>query len=250
MMLKLIACNVFLREACHCVARAPHIFDIEFTELGDHIHSDSLRTQLQARIDAASKARPYDAILLLFGICGNSTVGLEARTIPLILPRAHDCCTLLLGSRERFKEHFQDAPSTPFSSAGYMERGEYYLRTNEGDQQVHYGDAYAEYVRQYGEENAKYIWESMHPPLPEGMEEKAVFIDLPETAALGYAEKFKTRAEADGKRVLLLDGSLRLIRDLIDGRWNEADFLRVPPGHKIAGLYDWTHIVQAVPTAP
>lgn len=249
MFLKLIACNVFLREACYCLARSPHIFDVEFTELGDHIHSDRLRENLQARIDAASQARPYDAILLLFGICGNATVGLHARQIPLVIPRAHDCCTVLLGSRSLFQTHFKDAPSTPFSSSGYMERGDYYLRTNEGGQQVHYGDAYAEYVRQYGEENAQYIWESMHPELPPELEQKAVFIDIPETAALGYAEQFKTRAEADGKKFLLLNGSLRLIRNLIDGAWEAEDFLRVPPQHKIAGLYDWTQIVQAVPAS-
>lgn len=247
MFLKLISCNVFLREACHCLARSPHVFDIEFTELGDHVQSDRLQSNLQTRIDAASKARPYDAILLLFGICGNATVGLQARNIPLVLPRAHDCCTLLLGSRELFKTHFQDAPSTPFSSTGYMERGDYYLRTNDGDQQVHYGDAYAEYVQQYGEDNAKYIWESMHPQLPEDLEHKAVFIDLPETSALGYADKFRVQAEADGKKLQVLNGSLHLIKNLIDGAWSEEDFLQVPAGHKIAGLYDWTHIVQAVP---
>ena len=87
----------------------------------------------------------------------------------------------------------------------------------------------------------------MHPQLPPELEHKAVFIDLPETADLGYAAQFKARAEADGKPFLLLNGSLRLIKNLIDGAWPEDDFLRVPPHHKIAGLYDWVQIVQAVP---
>ena len=89
--------------------------------------------------------------------------GLAGRKTKLVLPRAHDCCTILLGSKERFQEHFQDNPSTPFSSVGYLERGSYYLRTEGGDRQIQYGDQFAALVEQYGEDNAKYIWESMHP---------------------------------------------------------------------------------------
>ena len=245
MKLKLIACNVFMREACHCIARSPHIIDVEFTELGDHVRPETLRAGLQARVDAAeASAKDYDAILLLFGICGNSTIGLTARKTRVVIPRAHDCCSILLGSKERFREHFADNPSMPFSSAGYIERGEYYLRVEEGENRVHYGDAYAEYVKQYGEENAKFIWESMHPEHPE-LGNKAVFIDLPETAALGYADRFREKAEADGKQVVRLEGSLRIIHDLIFGQWDPETFLTLNPGQKAAGVYDWAEIVRA-----
>lgn len=248
MNLKLIACNVFFREACHCLARSSHRVDVEFTELGDHIHSDTLRGKLQALIDAASASeRKYDAILILFGICGNATVGLKARQVPLVVPRAHDCCTILLGSRELFRRHFQDNPSTPFSSTGYFERGNYYLRTEEGGSVIHYGDAYAEYVSQYGEENARYIWETMHPTVPPELQDRAVFIDLPETAALGYAEQFKAKAEAEGKTYVCLQGNLRLIESLINGQWNSEDFLIVPPQEQIVGIYDWSEIIRSQP---
>lgn len=247
MRLKLIACNVFMREACVAVAESPHVIDVEFTELGEHIHSATLRGRLQGLVDAADAApTPYEGVLLLFGICGNATVGLEARRAPLVVPRAHDCCTILLGSRARFREHFGDNPSMPFSSSGYMERGEYYLRVEEGDGKVHYGDAYAAYVEQYGEENAKYIWETMHPAHPE-LESKAFFIDVPETAHLGHAAAFRARAEADGKTCVCLPGDLRLVRDLAAGRWGADDFLVVPPGHRVAGVYDWTQVIKAEP---
>ena len=245
MRLKLIACNVFLREACLCVARSPHLIDPEFTELGEHVHPETLRASLQARIDAAeASGKNYDAILLLFGLCGNAGVGLVARNTRLVLPRAHDCCTILLGSRARFKEQFGENPSQPFSSSGYFERGDYYLRVEDGETKMHFGDGYAALVEQYGEDNAKFIWESMHPALPE-TENKAVFIDLPETAALGYADQFKAKVEADGKKYVRLEGSLTLIRQLIDGVWDPADFLVMEPGHKTVGVYDWTEIVRA-----
>lgn len=245
MIVKLIACNVFTRELCLAVAESPHVVDMEFTELGEHVHPDTLRASLQARIDAAGRlGKRFDAILLGFGVCGNATIGLQAREIPLVLPRAHDCCTVLLGSRQRFQEHFKDNPSTPFSSAGYMERGEYFLRKVDGSEQVLYGDVYKTYVEQYGEENARFIMESMHPKA-EGMDSRAVFIDVPELRPLGYEARFRQKAETEGLRVDTLPGDLALLRKLVAGTWTPGEFLVVQPGQSIKGVYDWDEIVRA-----
>ena len=245
MLFKMIACNVFMREVCHAVARTPHIIDVEFTELGEHVHSETLRAVIQARIDAVeTSSKRYDAILLAYGLCGNSTVGLQARSIQMVVPRAHDCCTILLGSRETFKTHFQDNPSMPFSSAGYVERGEYYFRQEGGAGKVYYGDQYAAYVEQYGEENAKFIMETMKPCHPE-WGNKVVFVDLPETAHLGYWQKFQEKATAEGKDCARIEGSLKLVENLVFGAWSAEDFLVVLPGQKIAGVYDWDKVVRA-----
>jgi uncharacterized protein (UPF0262 family) len=56
MVLKLIACEVFYREACSCVASSPHRVDVEFTPKGAHDRSDTLRELLQGKIDAADGA--------------------------------------------------------------------------------------------------------------------------------------------------------------------------------------------------
>ena len=242
---RLIACNIFQREACACVARSPHVVDVDFLELGEHARPDNLRTLLQARIDAAAECtRNYDAILLLFGLCGNSAVGVQARSTQLIIPRAHDCCTILLGSRQRFVEHFGAAPSTPFSSSGYLERGEYFLRTNEdGAATVSMGDGYKQLVEQYGEEDAKFIWDEMHPKHDQNL--KAVFIDLPQTAHLNHAARFQEKVAEAGKEYVHLDGDIRLIRDLINGQWNDREYLIVPPGRTIEGVYDHDQVIRA-----
>ena len=246
---RLIACNIFQREACACVARTPHVVDIDFLELGEHARPNSLRELLQARIDAASEsARDYEAILLLFGLCGNAGVGLVARGTQLVMPRAHDCATILLGSRAAFKRDFGENPSQGFSSNGYLDRGEYFLRQAEENARVFaYGDAFVELVKQYGEENARYVWETMHPVHPGN--ERAVFIRMPGIDDSWHAERFRVQAEATGKHCDELTGDLRLIAALVEGRWDPTEFLVVPPGQQTAGVYDWEEIVRAQPVA-
>ncbi len=245
--LRVIACNLFWRELCWCAARTPNLLDIEFVELGEHAQPNRLRERLQERITAAeNEDKAYDAILLAFGLCGNATVGLRSARTPLILPRAHDCATLLLGSREIFRKHFADNPSRGFSSSGYMERGDYFLRTDEaGGTRVQPGDEYAAYVAQYGEENARYLMETLNPAHAAGDDTSAIFIEIPETRGAGALERFLEKAQAAGKTALVLPGNLRLIRMLLDGEWPEAEFLTAPAGQAIAGVYDWDRIVKA-----
>ncbi len=248
MLLKLICCNVFLREACLAIGHSPHVVDPEFLELGEHLRPDRLRHALQDRIDVSEQsAKQYDAILLLYGLCGNATVGLRAAKTQLVIPRAHDCCTILLGSKQRFQEHFGDNPSRAFGSVGYLERGSYFVRTDLGDGQIRYGDQFAALVEQYGEDNARYIWESMHPANLEAENEQVAFIDMPETAELGARERFCEKAAAEGKECLHLEGSLNLIRMLLHGQWHTEDFLIVQPNERTAGVDDWQEVIRAEP---
>jgi hypothetical protein len=108
---------------------------------------------------------------------------------------------------------------------------------------------YEDYVHLYGEENAKYIMEtlttSQENALTDGKDDRIVFVDTPELSHLGFAEMAKAQAEGAGKRFVKINGSTRLIRCLINGEWNDEDFLVLHPGEKIGGVYDWDRIVKA-----
>jgi hypothetical protein len=243
MVLKLIACEVFYREVCLCVGTSPHRVDLEFTEKNAHERTDFLRSLVQSKIDAAeSGSVAYDAILLGFGLCGNGVLGAAAKKTPIVLPRAHDCCTLFLGSRRAFKEHFSDTPSLPFSSVGYMERGGTWVHDASAIQVPGLDKTYEEYAAQYGAENAKYIMETL---TASRQNNQIVFIDVPELSHLGFAEKAKAEASASGREFVLLPGDMRLIRKLVHGDWDAEEFLVVKPGQKIGGVYDWDEIVRA-----
>jgi hypothetical protein len=242
---KLIACDVLTREVCHCVARSPHTVDVEFTEKGQHEDSDRLRLLLQQKIDrTAEKGTPYDAILLAYGLCGNATVQLEARNTRLVLPRAHDCCTIYLGSRQRFRELFADNPSRPFSSAGYMERGDSYLHDGDTGRLLGLDRSYEDFVAQYGEENAEYIMETLTLSRDANTDDKVIYIDVPETSREEYASLCRENAEKEGRQFLRVDGDIRLICKLVEGSWSSAEFLIVEPGQRTRAVYDWEEIIR------
>jgi len=244
MKLKLIACEVFTREIGLCAANSPHTISIEFTPKNAHDNADNLRHILQDKINNAEKEN-YDAILLGIGLCGNSTAGIEAGTTKIIIPRAHDCCAIFLGSRHKFKEVFENRPSTPFTSVGYMERGSSLMHdasqfaADSGLQQ-----SLEDYIEIYGEESGKYLWDSLHQNT-EDQNKDIIYIEIPELEHLGFAEKAKKWAQENNKNFIKETGSITIIRKLLSGDWDEEEFLTVKPGEKIDPVYDWNKIIQA-----
>jgi len=243
----IIACNVFFREICLCAARSPHVLDLHFTEKGDHEDPNRLRSIIGDRIaEAEESGKAYDALLLGYGLCGNSLAGVGSGIFPLVIPRAHDCCTVFLGSTARFREHFGDNPSRPFTSSGYRERGASRLNTSETRRFLGLDKSYEEYVALYGEENARYIMETLAPAREEGDGEELVFIDVPETSFTGHAELCRKAAEEAGKDFVRLEGDIRILRSLVDCVWDPAACLVLSPGETISPVYDWNEIVRAV----
>lgn len=247
MYLKLIACDVFTREVCNCVAQSSHAIDLEFTPKGAHDDPHRLQTLLQEKINAAHESdKNYDAIALCLGLCGNATTGLTSPGTPLVIPRAHDCCTILLGSKERFKQLFEDRPSTPFSSTGYMEHGtdDYMRETDFIRKQMGMDMSYDDCVRQYGKENAKFIWQTLYPEKSQEEQSEIVFIEMRELPDTNLAEQCRKKALAEGRKFEKIDGSLKLIRQLVFGEWNKDDFLIVRKGESIKGIYDWNTVIS------
>ncbi|OGF44470.1 MAG: hypothetical protein A2231_10595 [Candidatus Firestonebacteria bacterium RIFOXYA2_FULL_40_8] len=238
MRLKLIACEVFHREILHFVSKSKNIVDVEFLEKGLHDKSEILRKKLQEKIDESSSVKTkYEAILLAYGLCGNSSAGVKAGTVQVVIPRVHDCAGFLLGSNKRYMEYFKDNLSQPFTSAGYMERGDSMFREGESDMKVAGTQGtYEDFVKMYGEENAKFIMDSLNPKTHNS---SIVFIESEITKHLGYAGKTKDHAEKESLKYIEYQADLKLLEDLISGNWADtARFLVVPPGKEIKPSYD------------
>jgi len=239
MRLKLISCEIFFREFCMCVARSPHTVDIEFLPKGLHdIGCEDMRRRLQAAVDQVEQ-RQYDALLLGYGLCNNGIVGLSAQSIPLVVPRAHDCITLFLGSAARYMDYFQNRPGVYFKTTGWIERGE-----ADGElgqlalgQKLGLKQTYEEMVAKYGEDNARYLWEEFGKNLARHYHQYT-FIEMGVEPDGSFEQRSREEAAARGWAFEKLAGDIGMIQRLVNGEWDPKEFLVVPPGQRIGASYD------------
>ena len=237
MRLLAIVCEVVAREFYLAAAGAEPVVDIKLLTQGLHDRGqERMRAIIQDEIDAADAAR-YDAVVLGYGLCSNGTEGIVARETPLVIPRAHDCITLLLGSRARYAEEFASTPGTYYYSAGWCERDKENMGPREPGIMDSMGlsGSYEEYVDRYGEENAKYIIEQIRGGLR--YYDRLAFIEM----GLGGEEEARkeagARAARERWRFEVMKGDISLIKKLLSGEWDD-DFVALEPGQALAASHD------------
>lgn len=234
---RLISCEVLYREMCAAIARSPHAVDIEFLPKGlhDSPSADMLRT-VQSLVDRAGE-RAYDAVLLGYGLCGNGLAGLTARTIPVVLPRAHDCITLFLGAKERYLDYFNQHPGVYFKTTGWIERG-----GSEGElsqlslHRIGFGLSLAEMAAKYGEENARFLIEQQNSYKLKYSQ--FTFIEMGVEPDDRFERCTREEAARRGWRFEKIRGDMSLIESLVNGDWPPDRFLVVPPGQRVVASYN------------
>jgi hypothetical protein len=236
MRILLIGCEVILRELCDAILRSPHVVDARFLTKGLHDRgARAMREGVQAAIDQAeAHAEKYDAIALGYGLCGNGLAGVQARSVPLVLPRAHDCITLLMGSRTRFEGYFRDHPGVYYRSTGWVERGgdlEPLARTETG-----MGSTLDALVERYGEDNGRFLYEEL--TRYRQTYRQLTFIETGLEPDARFEAAARAEAAEKGWRFEKVSGDLELFRGLLSGSWDESRYLVVPPGHRIAARPD------------
>jgi hypothetical protein len=235
MRVKFIGCEVFVRSACAAIAESKLSITPMFFEKNKHEKAELVRDAVQGEIDAAEEVQGegYDAIAIGYGLCGNGLDGVAARSIPLIIPRAHDCCTLFLGSRAKFIEHFGDNPSSEWTSAGFMERGVGEMRESETGKALGLDMSKEDMIAQYGEDNVEYLLSFIK------VEEvkEYIYISTDDPMDKFFMSDIVEKANSEGKPCKVIEGSTRLIAKLLIGEWDE-EFLIVPPGHRVKAVYD------------
>lgn len=236
MKIKALTCNALARPTYWCAAQSPHIVDVELLQFGLHNQPNNLRSLLQEKINASSG---YDAIALVYGLCGQATAGLSAGSVPVVITRCHDCITLFLGSRDRYNDQFYNYPGTYWYSQDYIERaepGNTALAIGSGaDGGSGIQGTYEEYVQKYGADNASYLMEIMGAW--QQHYKRAAYLDM----RIGDNSSVSVTAQAEAaRRGWTFDrviGDLVLIRRLLWGDWDQHDYLIVQPGQQIRMTY-------------
>ena len=234
MRLKLISCEVLFREMCDACAHAPHQVDPEFLPKGLHyLGRKPMASKLQEAVDRTPEG-VYDAILLGYGLCGNGLDGLTARHTRLVLPRAHDCIALLMGSRERYQQYFEQNPGTYYRSTGWLERGQGLQQLTHDT--MGFDESLEDMIRKYGEDNGRYLYEEL--TRYQSQYSRLTFIETGLEAGGKFVGESVAEAKEKGWTFERLTGDLAWLRRLVDGEWPEAGFVIAGPGQRIVASYD------------
>ncbi len=225
MRLQFITCKVMQKEAYFCAARSRNVVDVVLMEQGLHDEPQRLRSEVQKALDNTCdiQGRPYDASLLGYGLCSNGIVGLSAK-IPVVVPRGHDCITLLLGSKDRYQQYFDSHRGVYWYSAGWIESGKQ-------PSEERYQTLLREYKAKYGDENAQYLMEVEQGWIKEY--NWAAYIDWGLVDSDQYRNYTKRCAEFLNWNYDELQGDPGLMQKFVDGQWDDGEFLVVKPGQQI-----------------
>ena len=90
-----LACAVFRAELDLLAPPGAHVIYLrQSLHRTPHVMAEAIQTELD-RIDPGS----VDKVVLAYGLCSNGIVGVKATRGKLLVPRAHDCIALFLGSK-------------------------------------------------------------------------------------------------------------------------------------------------------
>lgn len=214
-------CAVLEQEVEHFARDIDHIIHIEQMPQGLHNDPPRLQRDLQRTINRVEDFTDAEVIVLVYGLCCRGTEGVRTKRCKLVIARAHDCITLLLGCKQKYADYVRDHPGTYWYSPGWNKH-----HTPPGKQR--YDLLYEQYRDQFGEDNAEYLmqteqhWFSTY--------DRATYVDL--TIGATDEDVQFTRDCADWLKWNFdhQRGDPELLKALIEGDWDDERFIVVRPG--------------------
>ena len=191
--------------------------DVTFLDYGLHLIPKNLRATVQKTIN--SVADP-SLIVLGYGLCGNGLNGIEAGQHTLLVPRADDCISILMGSYDTYLKEFNDNPGTYYLTKGWLESGSDPLKE------------YQNMVEKYGAETAEWLMDEQYQNY-----KRLVLIAHTQEDLEVYrprAREVATYCERWGMQYSELVGSDAYVGGLVKAittvQESNDDFLLIPPG--------------------
>ncbi len=225
-----IGCAVLAIDIQQVAEKKGLTVSTRFLEAGLHNKPAELKRKLQAAIDSASRKDQYDRIAIGYGVCGLGTVGIQARSVPLVIPNAHDCIAMFLGSNNAYNREFARYPGTYYFSAGWcaeksQPRSSRQRKAWMGDREVTFEALEEQYGREHADTVMSFLssWQKNY--------QRAVFIDTGAPHKEKYARDAVEMAKKYGWKHEIISGDLRLLEILLTAGQTSDDVLVVPPGY-------------------
>jgi hypothetical protein len=232
-----ITCAVLEDEIALHGAGLANVVAVHRMEQGLHNDPPLLRVRLQQAIDEVETAHPdAEVIVLGYGLCSRGTEGVKTRRCRLVIARAHDCITHLLGSKERYAEYVKQNPGTYWYSPGWNKH-----HIPPGKER--YERYRAEYVAKYGEDNADYLMEQEQHWFK--TYNNAAFVHLDAGDVEKQLAHTKDCADWLGWKCDCQKGDPSLLKALLTGPWDSDRFLVLNPGQTFRMVAD-ERVVEAV----
>jgi hypothetical protein len=221
----IVLCQVLELEIDHFAAEAGHVVHIARLEQGLHNEPAKLQRKVQETIDAIERDTAAEYVVLGYGLCSRGTEKLRCRRCHLVVPRAHDCITLLLGDKDRYTQYVAQHPGTYWYSPGWIKH-----HLPPGPERAE--AMFREYCEKYGEDNARFLIETeqqWHRNY-----DRATYVDVGGLGATPEDVAYTRRcAEWLGWNFDQQQGDPTLVQELVEGPWDAARFLVVPPGKSL-----------------
>lgn len=182
--------------------------NVKWIESGLHNYTQKLHDRLQQAIDEITDC---DRVILVFGRCGDSVQNLKNGDFEMIVPKAEDCISLLMGSNERRRDYSKE------HAAYYLTEG--WLR---GERNIWVEYLYS--VEKYGEETAKSIAKMMYCNY-----RTLALLDTGIDPIGELMEKTREIEETLDLKREVVPAELSYIRELLTGPWGAERYEIVPP---------------------
>ncbi len=209
MKLKVFACSTLADEIQKIL---PPNIALELLPYALHREPQKLQNELQQRIDADTE---HDTLLFGYGLCSYGVVNLHSERHTLVIPRVHDCISILMGSRQIYDIEFQKSPGSIYLSKGWIDQGAEPLAE------------FKRYAETFGDENAQWMIDTQYSNY-----KRVVFIDT----EVGNSEELANYSSEVAKYIKVdyqeQQGSSRLLEKLIQGDWDQ-EFVVTPPGRMV-----------------
>ena len=237
MRIHIIACRIFNRELSYLASQSENQVDITWVGRGLHNTPEKLCARLKNAADAVYdqiesgelESKP-DYIVLGYGLCSRAVVGIRCRDIPIVIPRTDDCIAVFLGSQERYMREFSEGGGAYWLNSGWIEQSPKLFDSENLKRR-----RWLEYAEKFGEDNADYLieiessWEKNYDTIC------YVHSDIYDSP--GHYGIAKKEAEKKEWRLKELKGDDRMLKMMVDGDWNEDEFLVLRPGERIEADY-------------